>query len=112
MFRFCNDLSLLLFIIFMDLRYVQEKLNNALSAPVEALLDGAGDDTWPRIRKLLRRETETAVSGFSASLSGFEMDGQTMDKMILGLEDYARGVVETKAKEEAGRVLIRMKDKY
>ncbi|KAM7483840.1 hypothetical protein LguiB_008423 [Lonicera macranthoides] len=90
----------------------EEKLNNALSAPVEALLDGAGDDTWPRIRKLLRRETETAVSGFSASLSGFEMDGQTMDKMILGLEDYARGVVETKAKEEAGRVLIRMKDKF
>ncbi|PSS07350.1 Protein ROOT HAIR DEFECTIVE like [Actinidia chinensis var. chinensis] len=90
----------------------EKKLNEALSGPVEALLDGAGDDTWPAIRKLLRRETESAVSGFSAALSSFDMDEQTNGKMIASLEDYARGVVESKAKEEAARVLIRMKDRF
>ncbi|KAM7476049.1 hypothetical protein LguiB_023292 [Lonicera macranthoides] len=90
----------------------ESKLNGALAAPVEALLDGAGDDTWPTIRKLLRRETEAAVSGFSVALSGFEMDTQTKENMLSKLEDYARGVVEAKAKEEAGRVLVRMKDRF
>ncbi|KAA8540291.1 hypothetical protein F0562_024146 [Nyssa sinensis] len=90
----------------------ESKLNEALSGPVEALLDGAGDDTWPAIRQLLRRETESTVSELSIALSGFEMDEQTKGKMLAGLEDYARGVVEAKAKEEAGRVLIRMKDRF
>ncbi|KAG8380094.1 hypothetical protein BUALT_Bualt07G0157900 [Buddleja alternifolia] len=90
----------------------ETKLNEALSAPVEALLDGASDDTWPSIKKLLRRETETAVTGFSSSLSGFEIDKVTKDKMLSKLEYHARGLVEAKAKEEAGRVLMRMKDRF
>ncbi|KAL0397002.1 UNVERIFIED_CONTAM: protein ROOT HAIR defective [Sesamum calycinum] len=88
------------------------KLNEALSGPVEALLDGASDDTWPAIRKLLHRETEKAVNGFSSALSGFEIDDINKDKMLSRLEDHARGIVEGKAKEEAGRVLIRMKDSH
>jgi len=90
---------------------LQEKLKQALSGPVEALLDGANRDTWPSIRNLLRRETESAVSGFSAALTGFDMDEETRQKMILSLEAYARGLVEGKAREEAGRVLMRMKDR-
>ncbi|KAL2534061.1 Protein ROOT HAIR DEFECTIVE 31 [Abeliophyllum distichum] len=69
----------------------EAKLNEALSGPVEALLDGASDDTWPAIRKLLRRETETAVAEFAGS---------------------CKRSVEAKAKEDAGRVLIRMKDRF
>ncbi|GAB2225564.1 hypothetical protein Droror1_Dr00006361 [Drosera rotundifolia] len=34
------------------------------------------------------------------------------DNMLLKLKDYARGVVESKAKEEAGHVLTRMKDRF
>ncbi|KAK9282342.1 hypothetical protein L1049_005258 [Liquidambar formosana] len=90
----------------------EAKLNEALSGPVEALLDGASNVTWPAIRKLLERETESAVSGLSGALSGFDMDEQTRSKMLVSLEDYARGVVEAKAREEAGRVLIRMKDRF
>ncbi|KAK7389625.1 hypothetical protein VNO78_24819 [Psophocarpus tetragonolobus] len=90
----------------------EEKLKQALSGPVEALLDGANSDTWSSIRNLLRRETESAVSGFSAALTGFDMDEETRQNMILSLEDYARGLVEGKAREEAGRVLIRMKDRF
>ncbi|XP_022844460.1 protein ROOT HAIR DEFECTIVE 3-like isoform X1 [Olea europaea var. sylvestris] len=90
----------------------EKKLNEALSGPVEALLDGASDDTWPAIRKLLQCETEKAVAGFSTALSGFEMDEETQDKMLLRLKEHARGLIEAKAKEEAGRVLIRMKDRF
>ncbi|KAK1375943.1 Protein ROOT HAIR DEFECTIVE 3-like [Heracleum sosnowskyi] len=90
----------------------EKKLCEALSAPVEALLDGASDETWPAIRKLLQRECEIAISGFSSALSGFEMDEQDKNNMLSSLEDYARGIVEGKAKEEAGRVMIRMKDRF
>ncbi|KAB1218429.1 hypothetical protein CJ030_MR3G026309 [Morella rubra] len=92
--------------------HYEEKLKEALSGPVEALLDGASNETWPAIRKLLRRETEAAVAGLSGALSGFDMDDQTKNKMVVSIEDYARGVVEAKAREEAGRVLIRMKDRF
>ncbi|GAB2227224.1 hypothetical protein Droror1_Dr00009037 [Drosera rotundifolia] len=50
-------------------------------------------------------------SGLSNELSSFNLDYVTKDKMLAKLEEYARGVVESKAKEEAGRVLFRMKDK-
>ncbi|KAK2653229.1 hypothetical protein Ddye_013085 [Dipteronia dyeriana] len=90
----------------------ESKLNEALSGPVEALLDGASSETWPAIRKLHQRETEAAVSGLSDALSGFDMDEETKQKMLASLENYARGVVEGKAKEEAGRVLIRMKERF
>ena len=91
--------------------FLQEKLKEALSGPVEALLDGASSETWPAIRKILKKETQSAVSGFSDALSGFDMYEETKNKMLSNLEDYARGVVEAKAKEEAGRVLMRMKDR-
>ncbi|XP_041000228.1 protein ROOT HAIR DEFECTIVE 3-like [Juglans microcarpa x Juglans regia] len=92
--------------------HYEAKLKEALSGPVEALLDGASSDTWPAIRKLFRSETEAAVSGLSGALSGFDMDGQSKDKMLGSIENYARGVVEAKAREEAGRVLIHMKDRF
>ncbi|KAK7271967.1 hypothetical protein RJT34_28276 [Clitoria ternatea] len=90
----------------------EEKLKEAMSGPVETLLDGANKDTWSSIRKLLNRETKSASSGFSAELSRFDMDEQTRRNMIQSLEDYAKGVIEAKAREEAGRVLIRMKDRF
>ena len=90
----------------------EEKLKVALSGPVEALLDGANSDTWPSIRKLLKHEIEPSVLGFTAALDGFDMEEETRKNMILSLQDFAKGVVEGKAREEAGRVLIRMKDRF
>jgi hypothetical protein len=52
-----------------------------------------------------------ARNGLSSSLSAFEIEEGTKDKMLSDLEAYARSVVESRAKEEAGRVLIRMKDR-
>lgn len=79
--------------------------------PIEALLDEANSETWPAIRKLLQRETESAVSGFSSALSGFDMDEAMKESMLISLQDFSQGIVEAKAKEEAGKVLIRMKDR-
>ncbi|KAH9611043.1 hypothetical protein KSS87_006919 [Heliosperma pusillum] len=90
----------------------EAKLNEALSGPVEALLDSANNETWPSIRNLLKRESQSAVTGLANDLSGFKLDELTQDKMLAKLEDYARGVVEAKAKEEAGKVLLRMKDRF
>ena len=91
--------------------HLQAKLNEALLGPVGALLDGATSETWPAIKKLLQRETESAVAGISNALSGFDMDKQSKDKILKSLENYAKGVVEAKAREEAGRVLILMKER-
>ena len=79
---------------------------------MEALLEGGRDDTWPAIRKLLRNETETVLSEFYSALSGFEMDEQSNEDMILILMKYARGVIEGKTREEAERVLYHMKERY
>ena len=78
---------------------------------MEALLDAASDETWPAIRRLLQRETKSALSGLSSALTAFDIDQVTTDKMLARLEEYARSVVESKAKEESGKILIRMKDR-
>ncbi|KAL9235461.1 hypothetical protein vseg_010219 [Gypsophila vaccaria] len=90
----------------------EAKLKEALSGPIEALLDSANNETWPSIRKLLQRESQSAVAGLASDLHGFDLDEQTRDKMLAKLEDYARGVVEAKAKEEAGKVLLHMKERF
>ncbi|KAE8715218.1 Protein ROOT HAIR DEFECTIVE 3-like protein 2 [Hibiscus syriacus] len=90
----------------------QEKLNETLAGPVESLFDGANNETWLSIRNLLKCKTESAVSGMSKALSGFDLDENAKGKMLTSLKDYAREVVEAKAKEEAGRVVIRMKERF
>ncbi|XP_020274444.1 protein ROOT HAIR DEFECTIVE 3 homolog 2-like isoform X2 [Asparagus officinalis] len=90
----------------------ENKLTEALAAPVESLFDTGGKDTWASIRKLYKRETENAISWLSTSLRGFELDRVTLDSMVTDLRNYARGIVGKKAKEEAGKVLMRMKDRF
>ncbi|XP_068649719.1 protein ROOT HAIR DEFECTIVE 3-like [Aristolochia californica] len=90
----------------------EKQLTEALAEPVESLFDAAGKDTWEAIRKLLKQETQLAVSQFSTAIAGFELDQVTFDKMVNNLVDHARGVVEKKAREEAGKVLILMKDRF
>ncbi|GJN13225.1 hypothetical protein PR202_ga31572 [Eleusine coracana subsp. coracana] len=90
----------------------EAQLTKALAEPVEALLDSASEDTWPAIRKLLQRETKAAMSGLESALAAFELDEATEKELLQKLENHGRGVVESKAKEEAGRVLIRMKDRF
>ncbi|PON67730.1 RHD3/Sey [Parasponia andersonii] len=90
----------------------EKQLSAALSEPIESLFEAGVKDFWPSIRKLIKRETEVAASEFSSSVTGFELDQESIKTMRQNLRDYARNVVEKKAREEAGKVLIRMKDRF
>jgi len=89
--------------------FLQEQLNLALTKPVESLLEAAQTDNWASIRDLLKGETQVAVAKLSTNIAGFELDQATVDKMVQKLRDYQRDLVEKKAREKTGEVLIRMK---
>lgn len=90
---------------------MQKQLTLALNEPVESLLEAGRRDTWASIRKLLKRETEVVVSDFSTTIAGFELKQITVDSMVQKLRDYAINLVRKKAREDAGKVLTRMKDR-
>ncbi|KAG5620514.1 hypothetical protein H5410_005732 [Solanum commersonii] len=90
----------------------EKQITSALAEPVESLFEVGGSETWASIRKLLKHETDVAVSCFSPALSGFELDKDAFDRKMQNLKDYTRSVVEKKAREEAGKVLMRMKDRF
>lgn len=90
----------------------QKNLSDALAGPVQSILETGERDSWACIRRLYRRETEHAALAFSASLSEFDQDQTISSKMVSDLREHARSVVEMKATEEAGNVLMRMKERY
>ncbi|KAL0908042.1 hypothetical protein M5K25_022507 [Dendrobium thyrsiflorum] len=90
----------------------EDKLNNALSEPVKYLLDDASDKTWPTIRRLLQLERMTTLVDFASMLSSFGIDQAIVETLVEKLEKYAINIVESKAKEEARRVLMNMKDRF
>ncbi|CAL8149064.1 unnamed protein product [Prunus armeniaca] len=91
----------------------EKQLSASLIGPVEALLESGEKDTWASIRKLLNRETEVVVSEFSSTVvADFELDKETIAKMLQHLRDYSRNVVVKKAREEAAKIMILMKDRF
>ncbi|KAK8458557.1 hypothetical protein SEVIR_3G398300v4 [Setaria viridis] len=92
--------------------HAKEKLRKALAEPVESLFDAADQTTWASIRNVYRRETESILPEFLKTLCGFEMEYAPAEEMVSKLRDYARSVVESKAKDEASKVLIHMKERF
>ncbi|XP_062202614.1 protein ROOT HAIR DEFECTIVE 3 homolog 1-like [Phragmites australis] len=90
----------------------KEKLRKALAEPVESLFDAADQTTWASIRNIYKRETESILPEFLKALCGFEIEYASAEEMVSNLRDYARSVVENKAKEEASKVLIHMKERF
>ncbi|KAK3120243.1 hypothetical protein QOZ80_9AG0684230 [Eleusine coracana subsp. coracana] len=90
----------------------KKKLSDKLAGLVQSILENGERDVWASVRRLYRRETENAALEFSASLLEFELDQETSNKMVSDLRDHARRVVEMKAREEAGNVLMRMKERF
>lgn len=78
---------------------------------MESLFDAADQTTWASIRNVYRRETESILPEFLKTLCGFEMEYAPAEEMASKLRDYARSVVESKAKDEASKVLIHMKER-
>ncbi|KAL8508380.1 hypothetical protein ACS0TY_018840 [Phlomoides rotata] len=90
----------------------ENRLSEALIQPVEALFEAGETDTWASIRSLLKRESDAAASAFASAIAGFELDESAVEKMVRDLKEYAKKLVERKSREEAGKVLIRMKDRF
>ncbi|KAL0442358.1 UNVERIFIED_CONTAM: protein ROOT HAIR defective [Sesamum latifolium] len=97
---------------YLESKALQKRLSGALSEPLESLFEAGGPDTWVSVRSLLKRESDAAASDFFSAVAGFELDQETVDKMLHDLNEYARKLVERKSREEAGKVLIRMKDRF
>lgn len=94
-----------------SLFYLQKQLSESLTKQVEAFLKGGGEDTWASIRKLLNRVTNEVFSKFSTEIARFEVE-KGLIKLMQNFRDYARRVVEEKAKYEADNsVLIHMKSR-
>jgi hypothetical protein len=89
--------------------FFQKQLYLALTKPVESLLEAGQKDSWASIRKLLNGETQVVVAKLSTYIAGFELGQATVDKKLQKLRDYGRDLVEKKAREKAGEVLICMK---
>ncbi|KAL4299419.1 hypothetical protein AHAS_Ahas17G0099000 [Arachis hypogaea] len=66
-----------------------------------------------KVRDKLRRDIESHASSYvtQTCISGFELDEETVERMQHSLRDYVKQIVENKAKEESGKILIRMKDR-
>uniref|UniRef100_A0A0D9Y179 Protein ROOT HAIR DEFECTIVE 3 homolog n=1 Tax=Leersia perrieri TaxID=77586 RepID=A0A0D9Y179_9ORYZ len=92
--------------------HAKEKLRKALVEPVESLFDAAGHTTWASIRNLFKRETEAILPEFQKNFAGFEMESASSEGMVSNLRDYARSIVDNKAKEEAGKVMMHMKESH
>ncbi|KAM0866225.1 hypothetical protein ACQ4PT_042766 [Festuca glaucescens] len=90
----------------------EKKLLDALSGPVQSILETGERNSWASIRRLYRRETENAILRFLNSLSEYELDQTVSSQMVFELREHARCTVEKKAREEAGNVLMRMKERF
>ncbi|XP_057459135.1 protein ROOT HAIR DEFECTIVE 3 homolog 2-like [Lotus japonicus] len=44
--------------------------------------------------------------------NALDLDEETIERMQQSLRDHGRKVVENKAREEAGKIIIRMKDRF
>ncbi|XP_016648192.1 PREDICTED: protein ROOT HAIR DEFECTIVE 3 homolog 2-like [Prunus mume] len=96
----------------LNVNYEVKQLSASLTGPVKTLLETGGKDSWASIRKLLNRETEVAISEFSTVVADFELDEATIAEMLQHLRDFSRNVVEKKAREEATKIMIHMKDRF
>ncbi|PKU67414.1 Protein ROOT HAIR DEFECTIVE 3 [Dendrobium catenatum] len=88
----------------------EEKLNKALSEPRQSLLKVANDEIWPAIRRHFQPERMTTLVGFTSTFSSFGIDQTIVETFVAKLESYAIRIVESKAREKVGRVLMNMND--
>ncbi|KAF6981579.1 hypothetical protein CFC21_000040 [Triticum aestivum] len=89
----------------------QGRLTRALAEPVKEFLRSARYNTWEVIKTLLVSETIAAAADLKNDLSDLELDDGTVKELLSRLRNHGRSLVESKAKEEAKTISIRMKDR-
>ncbi|KAK8961281.1 hypothetical protein KSP40_PGU011969 [Platanthera guangdongensis] len=92
--------------------YYKKQLTEELAQPIESLFNNADQSTWASIRKLYNISIEKAISEFTSTLLGFELDSTESDNLKMDLKHHARDVVENKSREETGKILTRLKDRF
>ncbi|KAK8961282.1 hypothetical protein KSP40_PGU011968 [Platanthera guangdongensis] len=92
--------------------YYKKQLTEELAQPIEPFFDNADQSTWVSIRKLYNRSIEKALSEFTNILSGYELDSTDSDNLKMDLKHHARDVVKNKSREETGKILTRLKDRF
>ncbi|GAB2225509.1 hypothetical protein Droror1_Dr00006304 [Drosera rotundifolia] len=82
----------------------KHELDKVLCRQVGELLKSPTDDTWHDIRQGLQCEILSAFVGLDCELSSFNVDFGMRNNVVSKLKEYARGVVISKASEEAENV--------
>ncbi|XP_028954025.1 protein ROOT HAIR DEFECTIVE 3 homolog 2-like isoform X1 [Malus domestica] len=95
----------------LKLKY-KEQLVASLTSQVDPAFGDGGEGMWVSIRRILKLETENAISRLS--IQGFELEEKEFNAMRQYLSNIARNVVEQKARDNivAEKVLTEMKDRF
>ncbi|XP_037473912.1 protein ROOT HAIR DEFECTIVE 3-like [Triticum dicoccoides] len=88
------------------------RLTRALAEPVKEFLLSAPYNTWAVIKMLLASETKVAVANLKLALLDLEAHEDTVKERLSKLENHGRSVVESKSKEEAATISVRMIDRF
>ncbi|CAK7336932.1 unnamed protein product [Dovyalis caffra] len=92
----------------------EKDLSHVLEERVESLIEAGERDTWATIRDLLECNTEDTVLELSYAVVSLELHSSAIDTKLRHLREFARNIVEKKAREaaDARRVLKHMKDRF
>ncbi|KAI4354134.1 hypothetical protein L6164_003028 [Bauhinia variegata] len=93
-------------------RLHEPKLKQELSDSVRYLLCEEIDSTWSKIRQHFKSVMDSTLSQLLHTLSEFHVDEENRKEKIEIIDKYAKLIVESKAREESGRVKIHMISKF
>ncbi|KAF9671711.1 hypothetical protein SADUNF_Sadunf12G0075900 [Salix dunnii] len=91
----------------------EKQITRAIANTIEYLLEASERNTWASVRDVFEFNTEKAISEFSDAAASFDLRSSEINTKNQHLREYARNLLEMKAREEAdaGRVLKRMMDR-
>ncbi|KAJ6764588.1 PROTEIN SEY1 [Salix koriyanagi] len=91
----------------------EKQITHAIANTVESLLEASERNTWASVRDVFECNTEKAISEFSDAAASFDLRSSEINTKFQHLREFARNLLEMKAREEAdaGRVLKRMMDR-
>ncbi|XP_048438752.1 protein ROOT HAIR DEFECTIVE 3 homolog 2-like isoform X1 [Pyrus x bretschneideri] len=92
----------------------EEQLVACLTSQADPAFAHGGEDMWVSIRRILMLETENAMARLSTIKVSFELNEKEFNAMGQDLRDFARNVVEQKARDNivADKVLTQMKLRF
>uniref|UniRef100_A0A6N2M984 Sey1/RHD3-like three-helix bundle domain-containing protein n=1 Tax=Salix viminalis TaxID=40686 RepID=A0A6N2M984_SALVM len=83
-----------------------KQITHAIANTVESLLEASERNTWASVRDVFECNTEKAISEFSDAAASFDLCSSEINTKFQQLREYARNLLEMKAREQAdaGRI--------